>query len=341
MKKSKALNRGRDQQLQSQGQTPSGWQVLQSLVSATSINDKNNRVALVVGAGIHQVPRNSHSIECESHSLLASWDRLLVRAFPTLAKASCPSLTWELGLQISQSNRQAQQTHRREFANVRRQLHDAELTARQSLGDYEDATRVLSSTRVSDIVALNFDLIAEHLIAHHYGIDLKRGGAAKSATTRHRVIGRHRIWHPHGDRELAGSECIGLRQYGLNIAEIETAREDFKKREIGNGGKKRHLPMDPKTWIDIVMSNHLIFLGTSLDFAEWDIWFALVNRWRNYAKLRNKNFEPKTFVLTTKNHHSRLPTQFLRLDAPSYGWGWKRLGDILNRPTTEGEHCST
>jgi hypothetical protein len=339
MKLSKSLNC--DQQLRIRHQTPSGWRVLQSLITAGSAADKNEGIALVIGAGIHRVPKNCHSVVCKKRLLLASWDRLLVEAFPTFAKSSCPSLAWELGLQLPQSNRQAQQTHKGEFVKVLRKLEDAERIARKSLGDYENATRVLGSTSVNEIISLNFDLIAEHLIADLYGIDLKRGGAGKSSTTRHRVIGRHRIWHPHGDRELAGSECIGLRQYGLNIAEIEVARKDFKKRENGNGGKKRDLPMDPKTWIDIVLSNHLIFLGTSLGFAEWDIWFALVNRWRNYAKISNKNFEPKTFVLTTKNHHSRLPTQFLRLDAPSYGRGWKRLGDILNRSTTEGEHCST
>ena len=80
------------------------------------------------------------------------------------------------------------------------------------------------------------------------------------------------------------------------------------------------------------MSTDLIFVGRSLSFSELDLWFGLVNRWRNYAKRRNKKSEPKTFVLTSADAQAHLPPQFTRVSCPSWNKGWEWLGAILNPP---------
>jgi hypothetical protein len=142
--------------------------------------------------------------------------------------------------------------------------------------------------------------------------------------SRHRLVSNKRIWHPHGDRLSASEMFFGLRRYSTELQVIEAARSKFKARERKNGFAKS---VDTQTWPDLFFNKHLIFIGTSLSAAEWDIWFALVNRFRNFA--RKKEHEPKTYVLTVSGDHEHLPKQIQRLECPCYDVGWQWLVDIL------------
>ena len=307
-----------------------GWSKLTDILNSRL---EKSQITLVVGAGIHQVPKHTDPCTYESSLLLSSWDRLIVNTFPNIKKSNCPSLSWELGLQIKAAKEPAFKRQLLEFDRVRTAINTAELHVLKSQELYHPISRVLRSTHVSDVISLNFDLVAEALISNSI-VKKKNFKRKTSENDRYWQFSDTRVWHPHGDRMLDGSECIGLRQYGLNIKHVELARQEYKKTERYRLKNKSKRPRPtPSRWVNLFMTNHLIFVGCSLNFSEWDIWFALVNRWRNYAKENKKQHEPKTFVLTTGTEHKHLPSQFLQLRAPSYDRGCNWLGKLLNQAT--------
>ena len=337
MKKSKTLNRGRDQQIQNRHQTPLGWQVLQSLVTAASTNDKGEGITLVIGAGIHQVPKWNCPCKHASATLLGSWDRLLDAVLPGMSHSTSPSLRWELGILSSVGLGAAQEKSDSLYKSLCGTVAAAEANVLTFPALYEPVRKVLASAVVQNVISLNFDLVAERLLCPYF--DPRTGisnGNGKHLTSHYKIHNK-RHWHPHGNRHFGDDGCLGIRQYALKAADLETVRNKFKANEKKSGFKTKAL----SNWLDLMMSSNLIFLGTSLAFSEWDIWFALVNRWRNFAKEKNKRHEPKTFVLTTGADHDHLPAQILRLDATSYNQGWTWLGGILNQFTNGREHCST
>ena len=305
-----------------------GWSELSNILNSRL---EKSQITLVVGAGIHQVPKHTDPCTYESSLLLSSWDRIIANTFPNIKKSDCPSLSWELGLQVKAAKEPAFKRQLLEFDRVRKAINIAELNVLKSQDLYHPISRVLRSTHVSDVISLNFDLVAEAIISNSI-VKKKNFKRKTSENDRYWQFPGTRVWHPHGDRLLGGSECIGIRQYGLNIKHVELARQEYKRTErFQLRNKSKRSRSAPSRWVNLFMTNHLIFVGCSLKFSEWDIWFALVNRWRNYANPKNKRYEPKTFVLTTGAEHKHLPSQFLRLGAPNYDQGWDWLGKLLNQ----------
>lgn len=296
--------------------------------------ESKQTLTLVIGAGIHKVLHHDDPKIYESCLLLSSWLGLLSNTFPHFVHSKSPSLSWELCIQADSSKLSAKAREMSYMRKVRELVATAEEPVLRS--HYFDArvARVLKSQKISDIVSLNFDLIAEQLLSKS-GADRSTLSQKTKTSERHRKVGSKRIWHPHGDRGRIDLMHLGLRQYGLVIKPVEAARRKFKEweRKQKDKSKSPFSSKEPSNWIDLMIGHHLIFIGCSLDFSEWDMWFALVNRWRNYAIPKNKRYEPKTFVLTTGKNHKHLPSQFLRLDAPKYEDGWKWLGDMLNKST--------
>ena len=315
-----------------------GWHKLTSLIHS----NPEQRITLVLGAGIHNVPKWDCPLTSESGLLLGSWGALLDSISPKIPQSPSPILRWELALLQQHSDEQANERNSAEFSKLQQTVIAAESEVLDHQCQYDLVKAVIAASCVENIISLNFDLTIEHLL-------LKSGEpfpsvARDDAETniadhlgRRRKTGRCVIWHPHGDRESSEGSCIGLREYALRAKDLEDARDNYKKAER----TKTFVASEPRTWIDLIMSTNVIFVGTSLDFSEWDIWFALVNRWRNYAKPDKKQYEPKTFVLTTGDRHASLPNQFTRLSAPDYEQGWKWLGAVMNgsnnSPTSSAE----
>jgi hypothetical protein len=250
-------------------------------------------------------------------------------------------LRWELGILDSDADDAAQKRETKHFTKLCATVTTAEAAVLELLDSYEPVQRVLSSSLAEHVISLNFDLVAERLHCPDFDPtrDSNLGQPANGLLTHYYSAHGKRFWHPHGDRNTKDAGCLGIRQYAISQAKLEDARKNFKDKESKlnrkDGRPRDYKSMTTETWIDLMMISHLVFLGTSLSFNEWDIWFALVNRWRNYAKPENKKYEPKTFVLTTGKHHKYLPSQFLRLNAPRYEDGWKWLGDMLHKSNDE------
>jgi hypothetical protein len=84
------------------------------------------------------------------------------------------------------------------------------------------------------------------------------------------------------------------------------------------------------------MHRPLVIIDTSLNEAEWDLWHALLIRWRNFAKQKNQKSEPPIWVLdagTSANGSSSLrvlqASRFKVLDAPDWPTAWQWLAEAV------------
>jgi hypothetical protein len=290
-----------------------------------TINDlahmKEKRIVLLVGAGIHQ--DGAFRGFCEDSSQhLGSWSGLVRGGFDP--KALGNTLAWELNAlehecQQEQAAARIQAARKNLAEEIRR--HGQKLAA-HSWCPRAEFKQLLSSGMVTDVVSLNVDLVLEGWLARVLNIPLPR---AKNKIDEDRAFQKSRrmqygpnasrrrffqssfegisegitFWYPHGDIEKPSSLQFSLSDYGKSLVWMEKARSRFKKNEAISDSEPTF-----KTWLDPLMSRRkLLLIGTSLDRAEWDIWLALLFRWRNFSRFRNEIWYPDTAILTTKNNH--------------------------------------
>lgn len=133
-----------------------------------------------------------------------------------------------------------------------------------------------------------------------------------------------RIWHPHGHHGQPDHIVLGTREYGLALSRLPKAWDCGKAAERAHRSEKGFSSWTPQiasswwarrrgatpfepyqkdgvthyrlTWMDLFMGSDLIFLGTTLDRAEADLWWALHMRQRNLARIPPSE-RPGTFAL--------------------------------------------
>ena len=184
---------------------------------------------------------------------------------------------------------------------------------------------------ISDVVSLNFDLIPEILLnkSKKAPLPIKVDSIAIKSDvniTRHRAVDGINFWHPHGDIGSCGSMVLSLRKYGMILPQVELLRKHFKANEYKTNQKKTSY-----TWFDRISKQPILIIGASISDLEWDIWFALANRKRNFAKGLNKKHEKSIFKMSgpcekiENNWFSSLTTKKERYDSQ-----WDRLEPLFN-----------
>lgn len=141
-----------------------------------------------------------------------------------------------------------------------------------------------------------------------------------------------RIWYPHGRTDNPRTIKTGARQYGRYISAIEDARKHYKDRERKGpketaqtwGDFRQHTREHPKSWFDFFMVSDLVFFGLSMGTDEWDLWWSLHQRARNYAKHHDKC--PRTiFIQTTQDGPYGRPAGLDVVQFPSHDRAWAVL----------------
>lgn len=202
------------------------------------------------------------------------------------------------------------------------------------VSDYHNSVPVwlFNPKIISDVISLNFDLVPELLIGKSKNVhrvktidELKFNRNVD--ITRHRTVGGIRFWHPHGDVGSYKSIVLSLRKYGLILQQVEHLRMNFKSGESKNGPKKTGY-----TWFDALAGRPVLIIGASISQMEWDLWFALSNRRRNFAKPDHKKHEQSIFKMTgpcetlDKNWFSELTNR-----KETYPSQWEHLQDLFQR----------
>jgi hypothetical protein len=193
-----------------------------------------------------------------------------------------------------------------------------------------------------DIVSLNFDLELRGSRRIHLKLNTEeRFGLPEDAEPLYRVANNFgtRIWYPHGDIQKYKTIKLGVRKYGVYCKYIDNSVSKFKaqdkSKKIGDKLKKleealnQYSKHDQFSWVTLVMSSPLVFLGCGLTNDEWPILWALHQRNRNKARIKC-DLAPG-FILTNKVEDAvRFESLgLIPLCCNSWEEGWGRIDSIL------------
>jgi hypothetical protein len=185
----------------------------------------------------------------------------------------------------------------------------------------------------SDVISFNFD---RALQVEAPGWQRER--PRFSTTKTHARVADTRVWYPHGCVSHPDSIHLGMREYGGFIAELESARKQYKLEESALAKKLGSRDAvwaaqraNPKSWLTVAMSAPLVFVGFGLGREEWPLWWFLNQRARNHARAR---IERPVFAFMQRAEAERLSAaaqlaniQLLTFD--DFERGWKRLFSAL------------
>lgn len=307
----------------------------------------------LIGAGIHHLHQPKDALIYEAIRNLSSWDRLISKVGCSNYSYLSQTMRWEICALESQddiSDADASnmvQAQQEKLRSVVKQYQNVISKSISNNVKIKQLKSILKSPYVTDVISLNIDLVLELLLAEK--IPCVKSGKI-STLERRREIKREcvqselhndklRVWHPHGDISNADSLAFGLWRYEKLIHPLKDARANIKKieREKGFDCMRQIAIESPENWFQLMMFRPLVIIGTSLDDAEWDIWYALLSRWRNFAKSENKKYESPIWYLTTEKEYKknalnqRFPNDRVEfLLADDWDTAWKWLADILS-----------
>ena len=251
---------------------------------------KSPQLTLILGAGIHNmIPGDNNP--------LSSWSQLLNSmtndiGHPVLSGS--PSLHWELISMASKDrNDMAHEGESNFRESLRDKIRDLEPGAIEHGREFmEPVFEILDTGMVSDVISMNLDLVLEQLYAERHERTLKVQG--KDRLSRFREIKTKsgttvRFWHPHGDIDSIDTMLMGMWEYQRQLPKLRGQFNHFKSKERRMKRNDFFIDVNRKagSWLELMMFRPLIFAGTSLDLAEWDLWYSLLLRWRNRSRLED------------------------------------------------------
>jgi hypothetical protein len=304
---------------------------------------KDNRIVVLLGAGLHR--SCSVSTSDDDTQLLAAWSDLIANRNNVFDNKIGYTLLWELNA-LNQGNLALKASERILVAQTKLAERILELADKSIAANWTppiELQELLFSDLVTDIVSLNVDLVLERWLAKKIGCALptarnilsngKKYGINSSRSRVFQIDNKElRFWYPHGDIAKKSSLQFSLSEYGHSVRWMERARANYKKYE------KHDVDTSFSTWLDPILSRHrLLVLGCSLDRSEWDIWFAFVCRWRNFARYRDQVWYPDSAVLTVENNedHIHLPWDPKLLKPLKNGSDWSKSWSLINDWTLE------
>jgi hypothetical protein len=322
----------------------SAWLSIKEYLNSTK-KDEVNTLCLVLGAGIHQLPKNIKNIrEYEALRTLSSWDNLLDSVCDKRIEAPTLSLQWEFELLDSETWSPDKTAWKRDQLlkrKIKDNISDSEsiILSNENMTDgYKPLINVLLSGKVTDLIILNFDTIVEELLKLHGFVDESQFSGLDSLHN-YNVYSKKdcdaqkiRIWYPNGCITNVNSITLGFMHYANLMEYLRERRTKIKicEKSVGSKNFKTDVILNPRSWLEIFMFRPILFAGTSIDVSDWTQWMALLMRWRNYAKKANSGFEPPLWRLSAGKDGWHLPkNKFKILEADNYEMSWNFLADII------------
>lgn len=276
------------------------------------LNEEGVVFTVILGSGFHRQALGDHSI-------LSDWKTLLSKLGNSDYVSGNFILDFEKNV-LTQT-----------LKNVQDQSYQAHKVEKKELDILVDAIKkeqewilnnsdrfsypeLFKTNRVSDVISLNFDTVAEKLLngqrkkAHFlnqssFHRKTKADKLSDSFITRNTTFeevdnsngGIVRFWHPHGTIDNSRHIVLGLSKYAKLVSSTLTIRDHYKAAE--NNGSNREI-----TWFSQIYNNPVLILGASMSQMEWAMWTAIVQRGRNFAKAENKKYEHGIFQMQQDVH---------------------------------------
>lgn len=288
------------------------------------------KFVIILGSGFHQqaLPEN------EKNSL-SSWTFLLSKLNNNIE----PSFSYTLDFELMISKKSNEQNVKKAYEIEKELLIKICDEIKQTQEDVIKSNHlvypvdIFQPNFVSDVISLNFDLLPEYMLNHEKPKievieekkTIKEKYSKRLESTRHSNINGINFWHPHGEISEPNSILLGIRKYGSRINEVEYLRNRFKRNE-----RKASTNYEP-SWFDKIMSQPVIVLGASLSHMEWDIWYALVNRMRNFSKKESMQYEFPIFMMKSEAEQKKKCSYFLNItsDSVSFDKQWQIIEETF------------
>ena len=243
----------------------------------------NQRVTIIVGSGA-----NKHALGNKT-SILTSWEKLLDSAFRKKSKSVSKNYILDFESRLvevtsTQDEKNAEKIQKDVLSKLSESINDEQVKKKYT-ANYP--TYLFDNRIVANVISLNFDLIPEIILSGGKIPKLGKRHESMSAfgdsnVSRYREIDGIRFWHPHGDIQNKKSLVLGMRQYIKNLEYLEIMRRKQKssKNAVENSFAN--------SWYEALVHFPVIVIGAGLSDNELDIWGALINRERNFAKKTNR-----------------------------------------------------
>jgi hypothetical protein len=241
----------------------------------------NSKFTIILGSGFHRKGIGSSS-------LLSSWEKLLMKLSPGVELTGQYHLDFEKIIQSKKiSCENSFETEDRIIKCVKEIIKQEQ---EKVLDNKEEnyPISIFNPKKVSDVISLNFDEIAELLLIKHKLVKLsefKNDSSFKKESktsyaflsTRYKTIDFRnnesiRFWHPHGIISSKKSIVLGLHRYAQMVENVLSIRNHHMRAKRNN--------THDNTWYDKLLLNPVIILGAGMSPSEWDLWFALTSRER-------------------------------------------------------------
>jgi hypothetical protein len=242
---------------------------------------QENKLVLILGSGFHK-----QAFDCEQN-VLSSWTYLL-KKLGSKQKLQSSIVEFEQIVIKETYLNSEKQASKKEIDLLTKasdliKIEQSKAIKNQSI---KYPIEIFNPNYVSDVINLNFDLIAETILSPNQKFKKRKDSEYLSMEAFHEVNGIN-FWHPHGEILAPKHICMGLSDYGKRIKKIEKLREKFKENE--------RLKKESVDWVSKLIIHPVLIIGADLSQNEWDIWYALISRQRNFA--RNKNLENPVFKM--------------------------------------------
>lgn len=89
-------------------------------------------------------------------------------------------------------------------------------------------------------------------------------------------FGSYKIWHIHGEGRKIKTVALGHHFYGKLLGKYKDEVELIEQNITDSTGKA--IRKEYESWIDLFLNGDVYMVGFGLDFAEYDIWWLLVQK---------------------------------------------------------------
>jgi hypothetical protein len=310
---------------------------MKEIEKLSEIVSKGKKLTILIGSGV-----NTHSAGGKK-SILTSWPKLLDAVFEKKSKVYSENyiLDYERRLVERTSVQNEKEANKIQNGILKNlcELIDEEQSNKKYTLKYP--TYVFNKEMVANVISLNFDLIPERIMSGGKipNLGKKNDSLSKyksSNVCRYREIDGVRYWHPHGDIANKESLVLGMRQYIKHLDQLEVMRQHHK------GLEKMADTSSSNTWYEALVNHPVLILGASLSDNELDIWGALINRERNFAKgIHRSEHRPPVFIMWSECVSGKFtrPNWIVPLFPMDicYEDQWKRLKQLFQQNQTATE----
>lgn len=304
------------------------------------VRESISKYTIILGSGFHKQALGHNSI-------LSSWEKLLKHQDNSIELTDCFPLDFEqLIIRRTQIQKKSNEkaSHQIEKLISEEISFDLKCAQQKALKFHKEnyPAGIFNPEYVSDIISLNFDTLAMELCAEKAGLDITSIEPIQFSYKGKKLEGVFyyevkfsktqsiRFWFPHGSILDEAKITLGTRNYAMRLQNLEKLRGYSKSKE----GEERISGSSETgiSWYHQLTHNPVLILGAEISPSEWDIWFALVNRQRNFAKGSNMEFNFPIFQMRDCECKNDVQHQWFKplFTGFSFDQQWSELEKIFN-----------